>query len=351
MDKRNLSPSSLPDIVSVIVVVRNAADVILNCLNSIKAQVFPAYRMELIVVDGCSEDRSVAIVEDFFNKYSSCFSRCALLSNPNKILASGWNIGLRNSNGSFVVRIDAHSFISENYIGRAYEFLSAHPAVSGVGGVLKTLPRSSEPSSSAIAKLVSSPFGVGNSPFRRKAFDGAFQSDTAVFALYRISMFDSTGFFDEQLDRGQDIALHAIATAKGHQLWTCGNMQIFHYAPASISTFLKKSFQTGYWAVFGGRPRVRHIIPSLFVMYLFLFLVLAILNLFVLDKSIYLSFFSMPLMIYAAMLFYVAIVRVRLGRYFYLPFLFHVNYGLGGIRAIIDKIKAKMIFCISKKIK
>jgi GT2 family glycosyltransferase len=341
-NKLQMSSDSI-EIISVIVVLRNSGDVIFKCLDSVRTQTFSTQKIELIVVDGCSVDDSVAVVNDFFRQFSFCFYNCVLLTNPQKILASGWNIGIFNAIGQFTLRIDAHSRIANSYIGCALKFLIDNPSVSGVGGILKTLPRSSKLSSTAIAKLVSSKFGVGNSPFRREFFDGAFQSDTAVFALYRTSMFRDVGFFNEKLDRGQDIELHARAIDKGHQLWTCGRMQIYHFAPGSITLFLNKALQTGYWAVLGGRPRIRHIVPSIFVFYLLL-LVISVFIILIFDCCTSLIvMISVPLVVYSSMLFYYSIFTIKLGRYFYLPFFFHFYYGLGGIKAAVNKLRLNLL--------
>src|SRR5207248_10054704 len=77
--------------VSVIVPCRNEERYIARCLDSIAATDYPRERLEVLAVDGVSEDRTRAIVADYGARYP--FIR--LLDNPGRIPPTAVNTGIR----------------------------------------------------------------------------------------------------------------------------------------------------------------------------------------------------------------------------------------------------------------
>jgi len=90
--------------VSVIVPCRNEERYIARCLDSIVATDYPRDRLEVLVVDGSSEDRTRSIVADYGARYP--FIR--LLDNPGRIPPIAVNAGIRAARGEILVRMDAH---------------------------------------------------------------------------------------------------------------------------------------------------------------------------------------------------------------------------------------------------
>lgn len=171
--------------VSVIVVMRNEEEYILKCIKSIEKQFDKNDKWEIILVDGMSEDNTVRLVKEYLNNKNINWR---ILQNPKKILANGWNIGIKNSNGIYVIRPDAHSELGKNYIKEALNtFGKFDDKVVCVGGVLNNIAKGFI--GEAIADLFSSKFGVGNSDFRTGVNSLKF-TDKAVFGLYKKKIFD-----------------------------------------------------------------------------------------------------------------------------------------------------------------
>ena len=123
-------------IISILIVVRNAKDNIVNCIQSIESQFQGNYKeWELIIVDGMSVDGSKEVATQYLKnkKYS-----WAVLDNPKKILASGWNIGIKAAKGDYVLRPDVHATLHEGYISNGLKVLADQPDVTAVGGALQT---------------------------------------------------------------------------------------------------------------------------------------------------------------------------------------------------------------------
>ena len=91
---------------------RNEGNSIENCLKSLAVQFDEIKAYELILVDGQSEDRTVYVAEKAMKRLGL---HGTIIDNPGRLLASGWNIGIRAAKGKFVVRPDAHSYLHPGY--------------------------------------------------------------------------------------------------------------------------------------------------------------------------------------------------------------------------------------------
>ena len=109
--------SDLP-FVQVIVPVRNEEKKINQCLNSIIKQDYPREKFEVLIVDGMSTDKT----RDIVKKYVNCNSNFKLMENPKKIAPSALNIGLINSKGDIIIRVDGHCYINEDFISKSIKY-------------------------------------------------------------------------------------------------------------------------------------------------------------------------------------------------------------------------------------
>ena len=102
--------------VSVIIPVFNKADYVTECLKSIIVQT--KQEIEIVCVDDCSTDQSVAIIEDFMNRDN----RIRLIKNKKNMGAGeSRNIGLDCTIGEYVIFLDADDFFDVDLIKYMYE--------------------------------------------------------------------------------------------------------------------------------------------------------------------------------------------------------------------------------------
>lgn len=104
--------------VSVIIPMYNAENYIGTCLDSILMQTFQNF--EVIIVDDCSTDKSVAIVESYAPKFDG---RLQLAKTKTNSGGGGYiprNIGLNLSHGEYVYFVDADDFIMLNALETLY---------------------------------------------------------------------------------------------------------------------------------------------------------------------------------------------------------------------------------------
>ena len=104
--------------ISVIIPLYNAEKYIGDCLGSLSAQTYQDF--EVIVVDDCSTDNSVAIVENYAKKFGG---RLKIVRTEKNSGGGGYiprNIGLTLANGEYIYFLDADDFIVETALEILY---------------------------------------------------------------------------------------------------------------------------------------------------------------------------------------------------------------------------------------
>lgn len=259
--------------VSALIVMRNEHNYIKSSLMSFVNQTYPKDRYEIIVVDGESDDGTLDIVNDIIHEYSTESFHIRLVKNPKRILASGWNIGIQSAKGEYVTRIDAHAVAAPDFIEKSMNTMLSVEAVC-VGGKLDSIPL--EGDDLLVSKVLSSSFGVGNSSFR--VSDNPGYADTAVYGLYKKSVFDEVGFFDERLVRNQDIDLHSRIRKAGYKFYFNPEIHSVYHTRSSVKKMVKQAYGNGKWNMVlvkkgSSALSLRHMVPFFFVTYLFLSIV------------------------------------------------------------------------------
>ena len=148
-------------IVSIIIPCRNEKKYLPQCLDSILSSTFPQKDLEVLVIDGMSTDGTIEIA----NQYATRYPFIRFYENPRRITPIALNIGIRHSQGEYIIRIDGHSKISPDFISLNVQIMKEY-RVACVGGILETIPATNSPKSKAIAAALSHPFGIGNAYFR-----------------------------------------------------------------------------------------------------------------------------------------------------------------------------------------
>ena len=112
--------------VSVIIVSWNAREYLLQCLNSISAEVC-RYSMEVIVVDNASSDGSADTV-------ASRYSHVRVIRNSGNLgFAKANNIGIAASTGQYVCLVNSDVKVLPHCISRLVDYCEAHPETGMVG--------------------------------------------------------------------------------------------------------------------------------------------------------------------------------------------------------------------------
>lgn len=257
--------STEPPFVTVIMPIRNEADFIGRSLGSVLKQDYPATRMEVIVVDGMSDDSTRNQVTDCVTEHPNA-PPVFVLDNPSKIVPTGMNLALSHAKGEVIIRVDGHCEIASSYIRRCVETL-AETGADNVGGLQQAA--GSTPVAHAIALATSSPFGVGGARFHYATKAG--WADTVYLGAYRREVFERIGGFDEELVRNQDDELNFRLTQAGGKIWLDPSIRSVYYSRANLRKLWRQYYQYGLYKVLVIRKRgavasLRHLVPAMFVL-------------------------------------------------------------------------------------
>ncbi|MDP3910739.1 MAG: glycosyltransferase family 2 protein, partial [Gemmatimonadales bacterium] len=225
--------------VTVILPCRNEARYIGPCLDSILSASYAPERLEVLVVDGMSDDGTRAVVAE----YAAAHPRIQLLDNPSRIVPTALNVGIRAAAGDVIARMDAHVVYPPEYLPRLVAALEESGA-DNVGGCIITLPADGTAVAQAIAIALGHPFGVGNSHFRIGA-RAARLVDTVPFGCYRRDVFARIGEFDEELVRNQDDEFNHRLVASGGRVLLLPDVVSYYYARGSFRQVARMFYQYG----------------------------------------------------------------------------------------------------------
>ena len=255
--------------VSIVVPCRREATAIRAFLESILENDYPQDQLEVLIVDGMSDDGTREVVEAFARQHP--FIR--LLDNPEQITPCALNIGIRQAKGRIIMRMDAHYEYPPDYISTLVDWLS-RSGVDNVGGMVVMRPANDGPLARAIAAAVAHPFGIGNAYYRIGASQPR-RVDTVPFGCYRREVFDRVGLFDEELVRNQDIELNLRLIREGGSILLVPGVVIAGQARQSFSKLVRTYYQYAYFNALvvkklGRMMSLRHGIPGLFAAFLLL---------------------------------------------------------------------------------
>ena len=253
-------------LVSVIIPCRNERRHMKSCLGSLTTQDFSKSEIEILIVDGMSEDGTTEIVKHFIQ--GRPFMK--LIDNPKKIIPAAMNLGIKNAKGKIIVKTDAHTVYPKDYISKCVEALGKYDA-DNVGGILVTMPGDHTLQAKAIAISLSHPFGVGSSPFRQESFSKKPRwVDTVAFGCYKREVFEKVGLYNENLVRSSDMEFNIRLKKAGGKILLLPDIMASYYADSTFETFWQHNVKDGIWAIYPLKFtkvlfRPRHFVPFLFI--------------------------------------------------------------------------------------
>lgn len=322
--------------VSIIIPTKNEEKFIAACLDSVIANDYPKDKLEILVVDGLSKDKTFRVAEE----YSKRHPYIKILKNINGYAAFALNIGIKTARGEIILRMDAHSIYEKEYISKCVRYLNEYRA-DNVGGIWKIVPRKNTIIAKAIAISLSHIFGTGNADYKIQRSKVPKQVDTVPFGCYRKSVFLKIGLFNERLLRSQDMEFNLRLKKSGGKILLIPDIVSFYYVRSNLKDYFLHNIIDGIWAIyplkFVSIPlRVRHYVPLVFTLFLISLLVLS------LQSLVYLQFLFSVILLYLTVSIYFSVkISNEKNDYRYLflmPLVFgirHFGYGLGSIIGLV----------------
>ena len=176
--------------ISIIVTNFNYSKFLDRAIRSAFVQNYPTDKYELIVVDDCSTDKSLEIIES----YGDLISKIYLKNNVG--LSKARNIGVEESNGEYIIFIDADDFIHRDLIFIAGMFLDQNEMFDAVSVDYITVDEKGH-------------------EIKRVAFS---DNPLACGIMYRKEKFINIGMFDENLRVNEDKEFRERFNEKGYKM-------------------------------------------------------------------------------------------------------------------------------------
>lgn len=317
----NLSFKKIP-MVSVIIPCLNEEKFISECLDSIIENDYPEGKLEVLVVDGMSKDRTREIVKEYIKKNSFI----KILDNPKINTPAAMNVGIKNTKGDIIIKMDAHSVYDKDYISNSVKHLLESKA-DNVGGVLKPISSKNSLTAKAIAISLSHSFGAGGSYFRTGT-DKPREVDTVAFGCFKKEIFNKIGIYNEKMAKIEDLELNHRIRKSGGKIILFPDIKAYYYPSSdNLKDFFKHNFNDGIWTTYSikfgfSSKSFRHYIPLVFILTLPLAIWPYIL------VSLYFSF-------------QITVKEKNMLYLFIMPLVFlsrHIGYGLGSFIGLIKII-------------
>ncbi len=274
--------------VSVVIPVRNESRYIERCLSAVMNQDCPSRLVEVLIVDGMSEDGTRDMIRSKLRAFrdgkfqspsigSQIVGKVKVLDNPLRATPTALNIALQHASGDVVVRVDGHCRIPPDYVSRCVKVLQETGA-DCVGGLVEAVGETWTAQGIALAQ--NSVFGVGGVAFRTGRRRPGYV-DTVAFGAYRRQVFDHVGRFDEEFLCNEDDEFNFRLIQAGGKIWLDPSIRSIYYSRAGLHSLWYQYFRYGFYKVLlihkrRGVPSWRHLVPGAFVLALLGSLILTI---------------------------------------------------------------------------
>ena len=262
--------------ISVVVPIRNEEDYIGATLRFILDQDYPREKLEVLVVDGCSSDRTVAIVTEIAAKDK----RVRLLRNHKRLSSAARAMGAREANGDIVTFVDGHVYIDNDQLLKNTIHLLAQKNVSVLSRpqFLETPDNTRFQQAVALARRSIIGHGLDSTIY---SDEDEYVDPTSSGASYKREVFDKIGYFDSRFDACEDVEFNFRAHQAGFDAFTSKDLAVYYYPRRNLGGLFRQMtrYGTGRFRLTRKHPEAVSIaafLPALFVLGFFAFLILSI---------------------------------------------------------------------------
>lgn len=169
-------------------------------------------------------------------------SRVSSVPNPTGRTPEGLNAALAATTQDIVVRVDAHSELSDGYIRQAVETLQRTGA-DNVGGIMGA--RGVTKFEKAVAAAMTSPLGVGSASFHTGGTEGP--AETVYLGVFKRSALERVGGYDPAFTRAQDWEMNYRIRTTGGTVWFNPDLFVTYRPRPNVFKLAKQYFEYGSW--------------------------------------------------------------------------------------------------------
>ena len=231
--------------VSIILVNYKTKELTINCIKSIQEKT-KDLKYEIILVDNASNDGSIETIE---KKYPNI----KIIKNDTNLgFGIANNIGIKNSNGKYILCLNTDTILINNAIKLMYDFMekSANQKIGACGGNLMHVDMTPAHTGFSFPNVwnCSSLFWINKFLFKQyyapKEIKSVVDIDfiTGADLFIRKSVLDDIGYYDENIFMYyEDVDLCLRMKKAGYRRVLIPEPQIIHLEGQSSKNFLKKT--------------------------------------------------------------------------------------------------------------
>lgn len=324
-------------LVTLCVIAFNEEEYIEYLLDDILKQTYPHDKLEIILIDSMSTDSTKEHLKKFRDEMKDSFYNVIVCDNPKKRLACGWNTALNAYSGDIIIRVDAHSRLSLNFVEAGVKALMNGENI--VGGKRPSILLKSTPWRQTLLMAEQSAFGGSVAEYRdsdKKAY-----VKSVFHGAYRRAVFDKVGKFDERLGRTEDNEMNYRIQKAGFKILYTPEIVSYEYLRDNLRQLLAQKFRNGYWIMATAKVYPNafswfHFVPFLFVLGILITTIMTSIGLAIFSHIMWILYFSISIIMSIE-----AVLEKRKSLYqLALPALFlliHISYGMGSMVGLFSK--------------
>jgi len=207
--------------ISIVIPVYNSEFTIRKCLDSIMRLRYPREKLEVILVDDGSTDKTLDVVEEY---------PVRLIQKEHGGYPSAMNAGIKVAKGEIIAIVDSDIYVNEYCLKKIVEEFEGSK-VGIVSGYVATAP-----TLSFWAKVAGFAAEDCYDTIGSKYLDFL----TSTCTAYRRQLFAEVGLFDEELWRGSDLDLAHRAFKAGWKIILQRNALCYHDWDRSLKSYFRK---------------------------------------------------------------------------------------------------------------
>ena len=214
--------------------VKNNEATVREAVNSIINQDFPDDHLEVIVVDGCSQDQTLRIIKEVLSKRAINVR----IFSENKGLGFARQVVVNNATGKYVLWLDSDIFLSKNYVKQQTHFMENNPEAAATVGSFGLVPHENW-----VAMLESIGYIVESLKNDGKSTSKLIGTKGSIFLVKAIRM---AGGFDLNIKGAQeDLDLTYRLYSMGWKFFTT-NARLYERQRITWGAIWKRHFWYGY---------------------------------------------------------------------------------------------------------
>ncbi len=204
-------------LISVVIPARNAERLLSHCLESLKELDYPKDKLEVIIADGLSTDRTREIAGSYGARVITDFKNSVV---------SARNVGFGTARGKLIAFSDADCVMDKNWLKNCLKYFD-NEWVAGVGGP-NLVPQNESSFGKAVGLIFDYAFYIsGAAPTR--VFDKVIESRAhGSNAIYRADVLRKIMPVDESIIAGEDVMMNEHIKNLGYKLLYVPDVVVYH---------------------------------------------------------------------------------------------------------------------------